>query len=76
MEKIKITEVGSKFKDLPKNTPSTLRYNLENRTIVLEVEGFEPLLICCNNCEDEKFVQEGALSRCINCNSLFLVGFR
>jgi hypothetical protein len=38
MEKIKITE-KIKFKDLPENTPSTLRNNLKNRTIVFEVEG-------------------------------------
>jgi hypothetical protein len=76
MEKIKVTKVGLRFKELSQNTPNTLRYSKEDRTIILEVEGFEPLLICCDNCEGEKFVQEGAMSRCINCNSLFLIGFR
>lgn len=73
MEKVKVTKVGNKFKGLPKNTPCTLRYNSQDRTMILEVKGHDPVLICCDNCEGDKFVLEGALSRCIKCNHLFLI---
>jgi hypothetical protein len=74
MEKIKISEVRKKFKDLPKNTPSTLRYKADDRELFLKVEGFEPLKICCDICGGEKSVKEGVLFRCFNCDSLFLIG--
>jgi len=75
MEKIKISAVGVKFKDLPKNTPSTLIYKIDEKELVLEVENFEPLMICCDDCGGEKLVKEGTLFRCVNCNHLSLIGF-
>jgi hypothetical protein len=75
MEKVKVTEVGEKFKDLPRETPSTLRYNPKTRNMILEVKGYDPVLICCDHCGGDKFVPEGALVRCIYCNHLFLIGF-
>ncbi len=75
MEKIKIGEVGTKFKELPKDTLSRLKYNQEERKLTLEIFGFTPFLVCCTTCESEKFVKEGALFRCLECNSLHLIGF-
>lgn len=75
MEDIKITEVSNIFRNLPENTPSTLSHNRQTREMVLEVEGHDPVRIICPFCSGTKFVQEGALTRCINlpCNSVFLL---
>lgn len=75
MEKVKISEIGTKFNGLSKNTPSKLRYNPTEKTLILEVLGFEPLSVSCSDCNNEKLLSEGAMFRCLNCNHLFLVGF-
>ena len=76
MEKLKVSEVNSKFKDIPKNTESNLCYNQTNREITLDVKNKGSFLICCDKCGENSFVQEGAMSRCLKCNSLFLIGFK
>lgn len=75
MDKIKISEVGTKFKDIPKDTLSKLRYEINEKKLILEVFGFAPLLVCCDSCGKDNLVKEGAMFRCLGCNSLFLVGF-
>lgn len=75
MEKIKIKEVGDKFRNLPSDTPSSLKYNLNETQLILEIKDFEHLIVCCDDCGCDKLVKEGVLFRCINCNSISLIGF-
>lgn len=75
MEKIRIGEVGTKFKDLPEDTLSRLRYKIDEGKLILEVFGFAPFLVCCTTCGSEKLVQEGGLFRCSDCKSLHLIGY-
>lgn len=75
MEKIKINEIGIKFKDLPEKTPAKLRYNRDTMNFILEIKNQESIMLCCDKCTGIKFVLEGDLTRCINCRNLFLVGF-
>ena len=75
MTDVKITEISNMFEDLDEHTPSTLKYNMQTREMVLEVDGREPVRIICPDCSEAKFVQEGAMTRCISCSHLFLIGF-
>ena len=72
MEKVYINGVKEKFKGLDDKTKFEMKHDLISRNIVITIEGKEPILIVCPDCEGDKWVIEGMLKRCIKCNSLYI----